>query len=164
MRFKQFRSNNHRIRVLLVCATVILSTLGSAHAAGLPQIVHARQEHFRMLGRAAKSLRDQFGRPRLNWVAIGRDARALDRLASQLPSWFPPGSGQGHGVKTRARAAIWRNPQAFAQAAHLLLVRTQGLTQAAAHHDRRELMVNARALGHACGSCHSRFRAHSSWW
>lgn len=164
MRFIPILRNSDRIRVFLVSATVILGALGSAHAASLPQIVHARQEHFRMLGRTAKSLRDQFGRRRLNWAAIGSDAQALERLASELPSWFPPGSGQGHGVKTRARAVIWTNPQAFAQAAHMLLFRAQGLTQAAAHHDRRALMLNARALGHACGSCHSRFRAHSGWW
>lgn len=164
MRFIQIMNSSDRVRVFLVSATMLLGTIGSASAAGLPQIVHARQEHFRMLGRTAKSLRDQFGRSRLNWAAIGNDAQELERLASELPSWFPPGSGQGHGVKTRARAVIWKNPQAFAQAAHALLFRAQGLTEAAAHHDRRALMLNARALGHACGSCHSRFRAHGSWW
>lgn len=164
MRFIQILNNSDRVRVVLVSAAMLLGALGSARAAGLPQIVHARQEHFRMLGRTAKSLRDQFGRSRLNWTAISSDAQRLERLASELPSWFPPGSGQGHGVKTRASAAIWKNPQGFAEAAHVLLVRAQGLTQAAARHDRRALMVNARALGHACGSCHSRFRAHGSWW
>ncbi len=164
MRFIQILNNSDRVRVVLVSAAMLIGALGSASAAGLPQIVHARQEHFRMLGRTAKSLRDQFGRSRLNWTAISSDAQRLERLASELPSWFPPGSGQGHGVKTRASAAIWKNPQGFAEAAHVLLVRAQGLTQAAARHDRRALMVNARALGHACGSCHSRFRAHGSWW
>lgn len=117
-----------------------------------------------MLGRTLKSLRDQFDRSSLNWVVIGNDAQALERLAAELPSWFPPGSGPGHGVKTRARAVIWKNPRAFAQAAHALLLQAQGLSQSAARHDRRALLLNARALGHACGSCHNRFRAHGSWW
>ncbi|MBW8077407.1 MAG: hypothetical protein GJU76_04890 [Gallionella sp.] len=164
MRFIQILSSSGRTQVFLVSAAVLLGAIGNARAAGLAQIVHARQEHFRMLGRTAKSLRDQLDRSRWNWTAIGDDAQALERLASQLPNWFPPGSGQGHGVKTRASAAIWQNPQAFAQAAPMLLFRAQGLTQAAAHHDRGALMMNARALGHACGSCHSRFRAHSGWW
>jgi cytochrome c556 len=164
MRFMKLLSNSGRIRVVLASLVMLMSVAGNAHADGLLQIVHARQEHFRMLGRTAKSLRDQLHRSRLNWGAIGTDAQALERLAAALPSWFPPGSGQGHGVKTRAKALIWQQPKAFAEAAHALLARAQGLSDAAAHHDRRALMLNARGLGHACGSCHSRFRAHGSWW
>ena len=164
MRSNQINSTRHLFEACLVSVAMFIATVSGARAASLPQIVHARQEHFRMLGRTARSLRIQFGRARLNWAIIGYDSQRLEHLASELPSWFPPGSGQGHGVKTRASAAIWQNPQAFAQAAHALLFRAQGLTQAAAHHDRRTLLFNARALGHACGSCHNRFRARSSWW
>lgn len=151
--------------MLLLGAVLALGTVGIAWAtAGLAPIVHARQSHFKALGRAAKSLRDQIGRSEPDWSVVASDASEIERLAAALPSWFPEGSGRGHGVKTRARAAIWAKPQEFGQAARRLLNRAQDLTRAAATRDPRALALRTRALGQACGSCHRRFRARSSWW
>ena len=151
-------------RMLMIGAALALGAVGSAGAASLPQIIHARQNHFRALGRAFKSLRDQTWGSHPNWRIVASDADRIERLASALPSWFPPGSGKGHGVKTRARKAIWARPQAFARAAQRLLNQARSLQQAAVRHDRRALLFHTRGLGHACGSCHRQFRARSSWW
>ena len=153
-----------RRRMLLISSVLIIGAACTAGATGLPQIIHARQNHFRMLGRIAKSLRDQVGRSYPNWRIVASDANQIERLASALPRWFPAGSGQGHGVKTRARAAIWANPKAFALAARTLLDRARNVGQAADRHDLRALRLRTRGLGQACDSCHRRFRAHGSWW
>lgn len=149
---------------MLIGAALALGAVGNAGAAGMSQIVHARQNHFKALGRTSKSLRDQIWRSRPNWRAVAIDTRRLERLASALPSWFPAGSGKRHGIRTRARAAIWARPAAFAQAARRLLDRAQGLSRAAAGHDLHALRLGTRQLGHACDSCHRQFRARSSWW
>lgn len=151
-------------RVLLVGAALMLGAAGSASAAGIPQIIHARQANLHRMGRLAKSLRDQIWRSRPNWGIVVSDANQIEQLAAALPNWFPAGSGQGHGIKTRASAAIWAKPQAFAQAAHRLLASSQNLAAAAARHDRRAMALRSRELGRACGSCHREFRARSSWW
>lgn len=164
MSFTSIAIGGIRRRIILIGAALTMGAVGSAGAAGLPQIVHARQNHFRALGRLTKSLRDQIDRSRPNWRVVSSDTRRIERLASALPDWFPAGSGKGHGIKTRARAAIWANPREFARAARALLDRAHGLTQAAARHDLRALRLRIRGLGQACDSCHRRFRAHSSWW
>jgi cytochrome c556 len=150
--------------MLIIGAVLAVGAAGTAGAAGLPQIIHARQNHFRALGRTFKSLRDQTWGSRPNWRIVASDADQIERLASALPNWFPPGSGQGHGVKTRASKAIWARPQAFARAAQRLLNQARGLQQASVRRDRRALVFRTRELGHACGSCHRQFRARSSWW
>ncbi len=151
-------------RMLVISAVLVMGAAGSAGASGIAQIIHARQNHFRTLGRTAKSIRDQAGRSHPNWAVVEADADRVERLASALPSWFPAGSGQGHGVRTRARPAIWAEPRQFARFARRLLHRAQQLRQAAASHDVRALRLRARSLGRGCDSCHRRFRAHRSWW
>lgn len=150
--------------MLLISAVLLIGVAGPASAAGIATLVHARQDHFRMLGRTAKSLREQMWRSAPDWSIVARDAGQIQSLAKALPTWFPAGSGKGHGVKTKARAVIWTEPKAFAQAAQLLLNRSQDLTQAATSHNVRALRVRERALGQACGSCHRHFRARRSWW
>ncbi len=164
MNFIAIRNGATRRRVWLISAMMLISTAGSARAAGLQQIVRARQDHFKTLGRTVKSLRGQMRRSHPDWAVVTNDTHQIESLASALPNWFPAGSGKGHGVRTKARSAIWTNPRVFTQAAQTLLTRAQGLTQAADSRDLRALALRTRGLGQACGSCHRRFRAHRSWW
>ncbi len=164
MRFIAISHGGLRRPIVLIAALLAIGAAGIAGAAGLPQIVHARQAHFKSLGRSLKSLRDQIRRSQPDWSIVATDADRIQHLAAALPTWFPAGSGKGHGVKTRARAAVWAHPRAFARAARIFLSRAQSLTQAAGGRDRRALELRARALGQACGSCHRRFRARHSWW
>ena len=153
-----------RRRMSMVGAVLLMGAVASAGAAGALEVIHARQHRLHSLGREFKSLRDRAGDSHPNWSAIAGEANDIERLAAALPGWFPAGSGPGHGVKTRAAAAIWAQPKAFARAARTFLNRARDLQQAAARHDRRALAPRARALGEACGSCHRRFRARGSWW
>lgn len=164
MSIKSMPGGPIRWGMLVVSAALMIGTAARAQAADTAAIVHARQEHFRMLGRTAKSLRDQMWRGKPDWNIVARDANEIQRLAKALPNWFPAGSGQGHGVKTKARAVIWTKPQAFTQAAQRLMNNAQSLAQAAASHDVRALRMRERAVGQACGSCHRQFRARRSWW
>lgn len=164
MRFIAIPNGGLHRPIVLLTALLAIGASGNAGAAGLPQIVHARQAHFKSLGRSLKSLRDQIRQSQPNWSIVATEANRIQHLAAALPTWFPAGSGKGHGVKTRARAAIWAHPRVFAQAARIFLSRAQGLTQAAGGRDRRALELRARSLGQACGSCHRRFRARHSWW
>lgn len=151
-------------RMTTICAALLIGIAGSAHATGIAQIIHARQNHFHQLGRTANSLRDQIGQSRPNWAVLTADANLIDHLASALPSWFPAGSGKGHGVDTRARAAIWIHPREFAKFARQILRRAQNLKQAIGSRDLGAARLRARKLGQGCDSCHRRFRGNSSLW
>ena len=147
-----------------ISAVLLIGVAGSARATGIAQIIHARQRHFHELGKTAHSLRDQIGRSHPNWLVVTADANRIDRLASALPSWFPAGSGKGHGVDTRARTAIWIHPQEFARFARLILRRARNLRQAVGSRDLGAARLRARKLGQSCDSCHRRFRGSSSLW
>ncbi len=151
-------------RVVLLTAALLIGAGAHAGTSNVLQVVHARREHFKRLGRTAKSLRDQIGRSRPNWNLVVSDTNEIERLAQDLPNWFPAGSGQARGIKTKARAIIWSKPQEFARAAHRLSNSAAILAQAASRHDLAGVRLRARAVGQACGSCHHRFRSHSNWW
>lgn len=93
-------------RMLVISAVPVMGAAGSAGASGIAQIIHARQNHFRTLGRTAKSIRDQAGRSHPNWAVVEADADRVERLASALPSWFPQAaarameSGRGRGRRS----------------------------------------------------------------
>ncbi len=158
------RSGTASRRVWLLSVMLLIGAAGGARASGIQPIVHARQEHFRSLGRAVKALRGQLRRSHPDWAVVKDDSHRIANLAAALPRWFPAGSGKGHGTRTKARAAIWSNPRAFAQAAQMLSSRAQELTRAADRQDQRALALRTRRLGQACAGCHRRFRAHRSWW
>ena len=158
------RSGAARRRVWLIGVMLLIGAAGGARANGMQPIVHARQEHFRSLGRAVKSLRGEVRRSHPDWAVVKSDSHRIESLASALPRWFPAGSGKARGIRTKARAAIWSHPRAFARAAQMLLSRAQQLTLAADNQDVRALALRTRRLGQACAGCHRRFRAHSSWW
>jgi cytochrome c556 len=151
-------------RIWVIGAALFICAAGSACAAGVAQIIHARQRHFHQLARTAHSLRDQIDRSEPNWAVITADANRIDHLASALPSWFPDGSGRGHGVDTRARTVLWTHPREFARFARRLLRRAQNLRQAADSHDLQAVRLGAKRLGQGCDSCHRRFRRSSNWW
>ena len=152
------------LRTGVIGTALIICAAGTAGATGVATIIHARQRHFHELSRTAHALRDQIDRSHPNWAAVTADARRIDRLASALPSWFPAGSGKGHGVETRARTVIWTHPLQFARFARQLLRRAQDLKESIDSRDLRAVRLRARRLGQSCGSCHRRFRGSGSWW
>ena len=164
MDFNGFRTCRLRDPLLWISVALLMGFAGGANATGIAQIIHARKVHFRTLGRTDKLLRDQMDRSHLNWRLIQVDARQIALLADSLPTWFPAGSGKGHGVGTRASREIWAKPAAFTQAAQRMRISAQNMTRDAADHDLHAFALDTRRLGQSCDSCHRVFRTHSGWW
>ncbi|OBS07955.1 hypothetical protein Thpro_022205 [Acidihalobacter prosperus] len=164
MRLNSFRTRHRRIPLACISAALLMSLAGGAQAADVAQIVHARKDHFKALGRNDKFLRDEMHRSPPDWHWIQVYAKQIAALSNALPTWFPAGSGKGHGVATRASREIWAKPAAFARAAQRMKISADNLTRDAARHDFNALAFDARKLGQSCGSCHRAFRTHSSWW
>lgn len=164
MGFNRTRTSQLCAPIVYITAALLIGLAGSAHAADTVQVVHARKLHFKALGRADHFLRDQLHRSSQNWHWIGVYAKQIAVLSKDLPTWFPAGSGQGHGVDTRASRAIWKKPAAFARAAHRMTIVADRITVDAAKHNVNALAFDDRALGHSCDSCHRAFRTRRHWW
>src|SRR5450631_1147026 len=140
-----------------------LALSASNIAAGLDgkQIAKSRDEHFHTLGKAAKSLTDELAQSSPNWRIVGDEAGAIERLAAQLPYWFPAGSDPASGVKTSAREAVWTKPQEFKQAADSFAIEAAKMTQLAPAAGIAASRAQNKMLTETCGTCHRNFR--SKW-
>jgi cytochrome c556 len=144
---------------MAVALGVSAALAGAASAQGdTAAAVKARQAHFRQQGGAFKAILDQLAMGSPDKAVISADADELKALASQLPTWFPKGSGPEAGVKTAARPEVWTQPSEFQAAAARLQAETAKLDQLAMAGDLDGVKAEARAVGGACKACHDRFR------
>lgn len=139
----------------LACAP---SSAAAPDPAAVQRIVDARVAHYKQIGKAAKGIEDELGQSQPSLALISANARVIETLAKQIPTWFSSGTGQQPGVKTEALPIIWQQMPLFkdraaalAGAAHILDVEAGtgnvGATQAAANN-----------VGGACKACHDTFR------
>ena len=143
-----------------VLTTMVLMSGGPAGASegAAERAVAARQAGFKQIGAAFKAVNDELraGKPDLKEIAAA-EAR-LETHASQIPTWFPRGSGPESGAKTGARAAVWSDAAGFADAAANLRTQTSRLTVLAREGDLAPVRKQAAQVGAACKTCHTAYR------
>lgn len=118
----------------------------------------ARHDNFKQQGAAFKAINDELKKDTPDRAVLTSNAAKLKTLTTQLPSWFPKGSGPESGVKTDAKAEVWTDAAGFAAAANRLQVETSKLQQLAATGDVAALRAQVRATGGACKGCHDKYR------
>jgi cytochrome c556 len=117
-----------------------------------------RHQNFKQQGGAFKAILDELKKPDPDKTVIATNAAKLKGLASQLPTWFPKGSGPESGYKTDAKAEAWSDAPGFAAAASRLQAETSRLDQFAQAGDLDSVKAQARAVGGACKNCHDKYR------
>ena len=142
----------------IVAGTIGLAAAGAALAATPADMIHARQQNYKQIGKAMKGIGDELKGGSPSVPTIQADAKTIATLAPQVPSWFPKGTGPEAGVKTGALPAIWQNNADFQVAAKNFAVAAQNFNAVAAKGDLAQIADAQRALGGACKSCHERFR------
>ncbi len=147
-------------RVLVLAAALSLAVAASAGVIDARQVIKARKEHLKALGKSMKSLRDEADGWHPNWPSIENDAAAIANGATDLPTWFPAGSDRATGVKTKALAAIWLKPADFQNASRAFAVQANKLVEVLKTQDAGSVRRQAKAVGRTCGGCHRHFRAH----
>jgi cytochrome c556 len=125
------------------------------------QALMARQAHFREQAAGFKAINDELKKDAPDKAVILANASKIKGTAAALPTWFPKGSGPETGLKTAAKAEIWTDAEGFATAATQLQTETVKLEQLAMAGDIDAIKAQARAVGAACGACHSKYRAAS---
>lgn len=117
-----------------------------------------RHENLKQQGAAFKAILDELKKGDPNKAVIATNAGKLKGLASQLPTWFPKGSGPESGYKTDAKAEAWTDATGFAAAASRLQSETAKLDQLAQAGDLDAVKAQARVVGGACKNCHDKYR------
>lgn len=129
-----------------------------AVAATPKQVIEARQSNYKTIGKATKAIFDELRKPAPDMAVFRANGPTLVQLSSQLPRWFPKGSGPEAGVKTGAKADIWTKPAEFRTAAVNFNNAARAFNAAAIKGDGAAVGAAARTLGGTCKSCHDSFR------
>lgn len=129
-----------------------------AVAATPKQLIETRQGHYKAIGKATKAIFDELRKPAPDMAVFRASGPTLVQLSSQLPRWFPKGTGPEAGVKTAAKAEIWTKPAEFHTAAVNFNAAARAFNAAAIKGDGAAVGAAARTLGGTCKACHDNFK------
>lgn len=154
-----------RIGLMAAAMAVMVAACGqqageevAASDAAVPPAVAERQEGFKALGASFKLINDQLKTDAPDMAQIVPAAERMNVLASQIPTWFPAGTGPDDGVKTDALATVWTDPAGFSAAQARLAEATTRLQELAIAGDAAGLREHVKMVGASCGGCHDNFR------
>ena len=122
------------------------------------QAYDIRHERYEEMGDSMKAINRELKGGSPDVARIQREASTLAGLASQIPSWFPAGSGPDVHAKSRAKAEVWSDPQGFSRAHAGYMEQVQRFNQTAQGGEVEAIRAGAEDLGKACKTCHDRFR------
>jgi cytochrome c556 len=122
------------------------------------QQIEARQKSLKDMGAAMKTISDQMksGAPALDQIRPA--VQTIKTHSTELPTWFPAGTGPESGVKTEALAKIWEDQPTFQAAAQRLASEAAKLSDVATGEDIAAIGAQVGATGAACKNCHDNFR------
>src|SRR5687768_14245519 len=137
--------------------SVIAATAPPTKEAAL-KLMHDRHENMESIGDATKAAGRTLKSGAPDLAVIRSTAATYTRLAPQVPSWFPPGTGPDVG-KTDALPAIWEKPQDFQQKARDFQAAVKTFDAAAKSGDMPAITKAFGGVGKSCKACHDSYRA-----
>jgi cytochrome c556 len=122
------------------------------------QQIEVRQKSLKEMGAAMKTIGDQMksGAPALDQIRPA--VQTIKTHSTELPTWFPAGTGPESGVKTEALAKIWEDQPGFQAAAQRLADEAAKLSDVATGEDLAAIGAQVGVTGGACKNCHDQFR------
>ena len=145
--------------LLVLIGAAVAAAPALSQSAGVADAIKARHGHFHDMGSDFKAMGDQLKSASPDLNVVKTSAAKVKDQAAQLPTWFPPGTGPESGLKTRAKAEIWKDPQGFSAAAHKFqdqTIKLAALTQSST--DLGAIRAEYKATGETCGACHDKYR------
>ena len=139
----------------LICSGLLAA---APDPASVQKFVDAREAHYKEIGKAAKDIHDELAGSQPNLATVQANARAIEVLAKQIPTWFPAGSGPQPGVKAEALPVIWEQNALFKQRAAGLAAAAGGLAAATSSGNLEATKTASGNLFGACKACHDTFR------
>jgi cytochrome c556 len=145
-------------KIAALAALILPATAMVAVAAAPADVIKARQDNFKAMGKAMKTTMDEFKLPSPNPAVIKAQANALAAAATKVKGHFPKGTGAESGAKTDALPIIWQKPADFKAADAKLVAAAKGFQAAAATNDLGKMQAAAGTVGGTCKGCHDTFR------
>lgn len=123
------------------------------------QIVQTRHQGYENIGEQMKLIGDTLKAGGALNADLAAAAQIIKTRADEVVGWFPAGSGPETGVKTRARAEIWQQPEQFEQRRVAFVAEAAKLADYASAGDADAFAAQMGDLGATCKACHDDFRA-----
>ena len=127
-----------------------------------PTPMQTRQSQFREIGTAFKAINDELRKDTPGRFAMGSSARLIAGNLHRVGTLFPPGSGPGAGIKTKAKPNIWTDRAQFDRLNASAASEADRLVAIMKGNDLGAIRAQVPVLGAACKSCHQQFRAEDS--
>lgn len=142
------------IRRLLISALAGLTALSALilSSSASSSDVTSRQANFKRLLLLDRSVRAELAKRDPDPAAIEQIALIEEKLARQIPGWFPPGSREENG--TYARPEVWTNQADFRAKAAGLALGFASLAEAARNRQAGRSRSEEAWIGSRCQACH----------
>lgn len=143
---------------LSLLLTGLLVTGLVAAASTQQAVIDERQEGFKEMGAAMKTLRDALNDDNPSAADMKAAAQNMALLAEKIPGWFPEGSGPESGLDTDARDYIWTNKEKFDRITDELITASKAMTVLTAGSDVAAIKKQLLVIRDNCSSCHDSYR------
>lgn len=131
----------------------------AAPAGDAPAEIAERQDNFEAIGDSFKAIREQLETDAPDMAVIQASAGDINARLQRLPDLFPEGSSMEAGYDTEALAAIWEDPEGFAEATQNAIAASEDMIAAAATGDAEAVGGQVGNIGlNGCKACHDKFR------
>lgn len=149
------------IRIFAAGAVGVALTAGLAQAQDAPEdVIKSRQQVMQIFQASLVGLSNVVQGKVSAPAHMANFANALASVAPLLPDLYPTGTGPESGVKTRALATIWDDPDGFQAAQQTSGGLIAALVTAAESGDQAATGAALGALGKdGCTACHTKYRA-----
>ena len=144
---------------MLVCGAVLLAGATAAEALQGVAAAKARMGHMKALGKASKAMFEQVKSGAPDMAVVKVQAADIALASREMPSWFPPGSGQEAEPKSHALPVVWTDHAKFETKAKALAEAAAKLDAVAQAGDTAGVGPAFHEVGAACKGCHDTFRA-----
>ena len=144
----------------LLAAGITLASCGQEAKPSSPmeQAIKDRQTNFKTMGAIMKMIDEQGKSDNPDQKKVAEGANRLVALGTQIPTWFPAGSGADARLKTNAKPEIWSDNAGFLQKQQDYMVEAKKLAEIAANGSMAEVTAQYYTTGVACANCHKPYR------
>jgi cytochrome c556 len=142
-------------RRIVLCAAIMLTGLGVAHADGLDPIA-VRQAGFSLQNSDFAYIRSVVA-AKGDVKPLEAPAKAIAMWTAVIPTLFPKGTETGGN--TKALPEVWSDQAGFQKIALAANAAATKLAAAAKAGDADEVAADTKLLGEQCGACHKGYRA-----
>ncbi|MCW8833619.1 MAG: cytochrome c [Colwellia sp.] len=133
---------------------MVVMAAGS-YAKNYHEEIEKRQDTFSAIEELSESLEDELDEDAPNWEMVEQQSLKLVEHTKSLDSLFSPESAED----SRARTAIWDNPEKFDRLMAQLNSGFQQLNHASRNRDIEAAQAGLEEAQDTCSSCHRSYRS-----